>query len=308
MADLFNILNRCSLLLERIEKGDYPSKKTLRTYLTDSGEERSDRTIDRAFEAMRDQFGLEIKYDQLQNGYYIDRAESLHPEALYRFLEQGKTLDLLRAYAENPRQTLKAVHFEERGNLKGLEYLRPAMEAIIHHKQIRLWHTAFGKPWPLPYKAKPYLLKEYQNRWYIVCVPENENELRFFGIDRISDLEVLTEEFAPDPDVNPQKAFDDRIGISLPEGEMEAVELSCDPFQGHYLKTLPLHESQEVIKDDEHELRIRIYVEPNFELRRKLLELTDCVMVIHPEWLAKEIQGCLENAVKRYEEIKGSNQ
>ena len=300
MADLFNILNRCSLLLERIEKGDYPSKKTLKSYLADNGEERSDRTIDRAMEALKDQFCLDINYDQHQNGYYIDTENSLNPDTLYRFMEQGKTLDLLRTSAEKPRQTLQAVHFEEQGNLKGLEYLRPVMEAIINHRQIRFLHTAFGKPWPLQYKAAPYLLKEYRNRWYIVCVPEDKNDFRFFGIDRISDLEVLSEAFTPDPSLNPKQAFDDRIGISLPEGKMEVVELSLDPFQGNYLKTLPLHASQEVLKDNEEELRIRIYVEPNFELRRKLLELTDCVKVIHPKWLADEIRKTLKKALGRY--------
>jgi len=111
MADLFNIMSRCSLLLEKIEKSNYPSKRGLKSYLEDNGEERSDRTVDRAIESLRDQFGIEITYNAVKNGYYVDKENSLDPSALYRLLELGKTLDLLKTSASESKQTLKAIHF-----------------------------------------------------------------------------------------------------------------------------------------------------------------------------------------------------
>jgi exonuclease V gamma subunit len=77
--------------------------------------------------------------------------------------------------------------------------------------------------------------------------------------------------------------------------------LSCDPFQGNYLKTLPLHPSQEILKDDEDALQIRLYVEPNFELRSKIMKIADSVKVIRPEWLATEIQNKLKKALNQYQ-------
>lgn len=301
MADLYNILNRSSLILEKIQKAHYPSKKDLKTYLEAQGEPRSDRTIDRALEALRTEFGIEIRYDQQKNGYHIDWDLSLNPNALYRFLEQGRTLELLKVSANHPKEVLNCIQFEEEGHLKGLGHLQPVIEAILQCRKIRFSHAAFGKPEALPYTVAPYLLKAYHNRWYLICIPENKTNFRFFGIDRIQDLEVLPEHFVPNTDRDPKPIFNDRIGISLPDGEMEMVALACDPFQGNYLKTLPLHPSQEILKDDEEELQIRLYVEPNFELRSKIMEIADSVKVIRPEWLATEIQNKLKKALNQYQ-------
>lgn len=286
--------------MEKIEKLPYPSKRELKSYLEKKGEARSDRTIDRAIEALRDQFGIEISYDQRNNGYYIDKENSLNPDVFYRFLEQGKTLALLQTSASQPKEILKCIHFEEQGNFKGLEYLQPVIEAILNNQKLSFYHAAFDKPKALHYRVDPLLLKEYQNRWYILCIPEGKTHFRFFGIDRIFELEVLLETFTIESDLKPKKVFEDRIGISQPNGEMEVVELTCDPFQGNYLKTLPIHQSQKIVADNDEELRIQLFVEPNFELKRKILELTDCVKVTQPKWLAEDIQSTLQKALGKY--------
>lgn len=301
MADLYNIINRCSLLLEKLEKSHYPSKRDLKAYLEANGEARSDRTIDRALDALREEFDLEIRYNQQENGYYIDWDASLNPSALYRILEQGKTLTLLQTSASRPKEVLKCIQFEEQGQLTGLEYLQPVMQAILDQKYLRFYHAAFGKPHALPYRVAPYLLKEYQNRWYIVGIPDSKSDFRFFGIDRITEIEVLDETFEAQADQDSKAIFEDRVGISNPHGPMEVVELVIDPSQSAYLKTLPLHPSQTIVKDDEHELRIQLFVKPNFELKRKILELTDCAKVTYPHWLAKAIKDTLRKAIDRYE-------
>jgi len=181
-----------------------------------------------------------------------------------------------------------------------MEYLQPVLEAIINNKKLWLYHRSFNKEHPLEYVVQPYLLKEYENRWYIVSIPEHLKDFRFFGVDRIQELEVLQENFKPDPAIEPSRIFKDRVGISSPEAEMQWIELSCDPGQGNYLKTLPLHHSQEIIKDDGEELRLQIQVEPNFELRRKLMELSACLKVTHPDWLATDIKKTLEKALAWY--------
>ncbi len=301
MADIINIIRRCSLLMEKLENSNYPSKQNLIDHLEANGEERSSRTVERAIQQLREQFQLEVAYEPSQNGYYIDWESSVTPKSLYRFLELGKTMELLSTSAGSPSETLLCVHFQEQGQLKGLQFLQPILEAILKQRKIRFTHAPFHKKAPLTYVAEPYLLKEFENRWYLVAtIPANGNKLRFYGVDRIWSLDVLPDTFHLDPEVNPVKAFNDRIGISTPHQGMQVVELSCNPDQAAYLKTLPLHHSQKIIKDDEDELRLQLMVEPNFELERKMLELTDCVTIRYPEWLANKVQGFLKKALERY--------
>lgn len=300
MAGPYSVMRRCSYLLEKLEKAHYPSKADLKRHLEDNGEDRSDRTIDRAIETLRDKFGIEITYNPLVNGYYIDKENSVNPEALYRFLEMGKTLDLLSLSAQNPKETFQCIHFEEQGNFTGINFLQPALEAILQQRKVYFTHAPFRKESPLGYTAEPYLLKEFENRWYLVCIPEPRTELRFFGMDRIHDFEVLAETFTPNPTINAKEVFENRIGISSGEDHPQLIVFECDPGQGKYLKTLPIHHSQEVKYEDENAVVFQLYVEPNFELRRKLLALTDCIKVIQPDWIAQEIQKTLTNALKRY--------
>ena len=41
-------------------------------------------------------------------------------------------------------------------------------------------------------------------------------------------------------------------------GEPQKIVLSFDPFQGQYIKSLPLHKSQTVLVDNVEEFRIKI--------------------------------------------------
>src|SRR5690606_40629522 len=61
-------------------------------------------------------------------------------------------------------------------------------------------HTRFSRDWSSDVCSSdlnPYLLKEYQNRWYLVGTIKPTDEFRTFGIDRISNLVVSETTFKP---------------------------------------------------------------------------------------------------------------
>ena len=126
-------------------------------------------------------------------------------------------------------------------------------------------------------------------------------EFRTFGIDRIESIEVLTETFKPDPKLNPTKLFENIIGLNYSSNKPEEVILSFTPLQGKYIRSLPLHKSQQIIKETEDELLIKIIVIPNFELKQKILMMGENVKVMKPEWFVKEIKAILANTLNQYE-------
>jgi len=94
--------------------------------------------------------------------------------------------------------------------------------------------------------------------------------------------------------------FDNIIYLSYLEGKVEEVILSFQPIQGKYVKSLPLHRSQKIIKDDKKSLVISLDLIPNFELRQKILMMGETVKVLKPAKLAAEIKRSLANALKQY--------
>lgn len=161
------------------------------------------------------------------------------------------------------------------------------------------YKTFFEAP-PHRHSVNPYLLKEYQNRWYLVACYQSARNLYIFGLDRMSELKISDKKFIPDPGIDPQRKFKDIIGITAETGKPEKVVLSFTPRQGKYVKTLPLHHSQKPVCDNDKEYRVELCLIPNFELEQKILMHGEMVKVIKPAWLAHNIKQTLQQALEQY--------
>ncbi len=293
-------IRRYTLEIEKIRRGHFPSFRDIKNYLYDHGFEIGDRTIQRDIEQIRVEFGIEIKYDRHKNGYCIDYEISVNVESFFRFLEIVNTAELLTDSLHESKDALKHISFDTGGGLKGIENLKPLLKAIKDKRKISFTHFNFHTEKSRKYNVKPYLLKEYQNRWYVVGIVGGINEFRTFGVDRIENLEVKTQTFTPDNDLDPIELFNQTIGLVYSLNTVQTVVLSFTPTQGKYIKTLPLHSSQQVLIDDEKECRISLDVIPNYELTQQILKHGDKVKVLEPAWLAEEIKENLKKTLKNY--------
>jgi len=80
------------------------------------------------------------------------------------------------------------------------------------------------------------------------------------------------------------------FGIISPEEgqQLQEVILSFDPYQGKYIKSSPLHESQEILKDNEKELLIKLTLFVTYDFLMELLSFGENLKVIQPDNLIKE--------------------
>jgi len=293
-------IRRYTLEIEKVRRGQFPSFQQIKDYLFYHGFEVGDRTIQRDIEQIRFEFGIEITYNRDKNGYFIDYENSLNIESFFRFLEIVNTAELLTENLIESKDSLKHILFDTGGGLKGIENLKPLLKAIKDNRKISFNHFNFHTNKTRKYSLKPYLLKEYQNRWYVVGLIGNLKEFRTFGIDRIENLEVKAEIFKIDGKLNPSEMFEKIIGLVYTAHTLQEVILSFTPTQGKYIKTLPLHTSQKILIDNDSELRISITVIPNYELTQLILKHGDTVKVIEPGWLVDEIKENLRRTLEKY--------
>ena len=293
-------IRRYSLIIEKIDRNQYPSFSTIRDFLFDHGFEVSDRTIQRDIEQIRFDFGIEITYDPARKGYFINEQETFGVEGFIRFLEIANTADLLTETLMDGKEALNYIEFESAGELKGLKYLKQLLFALKHSRTITYTHKRFYVDKESVYSMKPYLLKEYQSRWYIIGILDGMDAFRTFGLDRIFSLTVNEKTFKRNERLSPKELFRDTIGLTYSLKGSEEVVLSFTSFQGNYVKTLPWHHSQQIIVDNDQELRIRLNIVPNFEFMQKVLMHGDTVMVIQPDWLVNDIQQSLQNSLSKY--------
>lgn len=297
-------IRRYTLEIELVKKGHYPSFEEIKDYLFEHGFEISRRTIQRDIEQIRVEFGIELMYERDKNGYFIDYENSLNIGAFFRFLEIVNTAELLTESLQESKDALKHISFDSEGGLKGTENLKPLLTAIKDHRKISFIHFNFHTENFRKYTLKPYLLKEYQNRWYVVGMISGLNEFRTFGVDRIENLEIKPETFKPNKKLNPTDIFSQTIGLVYSDNKAQTIVLSFTPTQGKYIKTLPLHSSQKILIDDENECRISLSVVPNYELTQQILKHGDTVKVIKPEWLVEEIKANLKRTIGNYKNDK----
>lgn len=293
-------IRRYFLVIEKIRYGRYPSFKDIKEFLYNHGFQIADRTLQRDIEQIRYDFGVEITYNRAKNGYWIDPEGSINLESFFHFMEIVNTAHLLTESLQESKDALRHISFGTGGGMQGIDNVKPLLSAIRTCKIIQFSHYNFATEKTTHYVVKPYLLREYQNRWYVVGIAENVKELRIFGIDRISDLKVTTKTFKRNTALNPAALFEQTIGLVFSCNSLQEVVLSFTPIQGKYVKTLPWHASQKILIDDDTECRVSLRVIPNFELTQEILKHGASVKVIKPDWLAQEVRTVLEEAFNRY--------
>ena len=315
---LHGTIKRYILELELIKPRRYPSFNDIKAFLFENGFEISNRTLQRDFEYIRYEFGVEIKYDRKHRGYYIDESSSVDLDLFFRFLSLAKTAELVRESLSNPKKITGYVLLDRNADFKGAGYIKPLLRAIKEHRKVKFFHYNYHAGKYRRYTLKPYLLREYQNRWYVVGKIAGMHTYWHFGLDRMQDLEVLPQTFEPDPDFRPAEIYDRIIGVSYhSDRKPEKVVLEFTQNQGEYIKTLPLHPSQVILedykstnpsfddgktlKDEKDNLYVALYVIPNYELQQAILQHGEKVKVLEPQWLAEEIKIRLRKALGRYE-------
>lgn len=290
---------RCKLIINKLRKKP-SSFNEIEDYLQLESEIHgynyniSKRTFQRDVEDILSLFNIEIIYDFSQKVYYINNDDE--PEINERILEAFDTFNALQL----TDRLSDYLHFEKR-KPQGTEHLNGILYAIKNKLQIKF---TYQKYWEVEISQRiiePYMLKEFKNRWYVLGNNLKDNTIKSFALDRISNLEITGKKFKYPDDFNVVNRFRYSFGIMAPNDEQpQEVILSFDPFQGKYIKSLPLHESQQILIDNEDELRVKLTLFVTHDFFMELLSYGENLKVIAPKSLIKDIKNSLQKTLKQY--------
>ena len=189
--------------------------------------------------------------------------------------------------------------FEKRKS-RGLEHLNGILHAIQNKKKISFNYTKYWDEIPQKRVLEPYALKEFRYRWYLLANEKNgkDFQIKTFGLDRISDFEISNSSFKKE-NFNPNEVFQNSFGIiSTLHETPEEIVISFTPHQGKYIKSLPLHHSQEILIDDANELRVKFNLIPTFDFEQELLQHSEHLKIISPKNFKDRMNEIWENALK----------
>lgn len=294
----FKSVERLSCILSYVNDHHYPSKEAIMAHLEERDLFPTERTFQRDLKTLRDMCFIEVKYNRMHNGYCIDQDNMPDFDNWMHVFELFNTARIINDTLIKSSANIEYIDFDRTTMRMDPEILKGLLQAVIDRNMVKFTHHSFWTETSKPMAIMPHLLKQYQNRWYVYgCFPNGE--FRSFGLDRITDLEVLSESFKPKMK-RPKEMFDNIIGLVYEAEKVEEVILSYDPFQGNYIKTQPLHSSQKILVDDDNELKISIRVIPNYELEEQILKQGERVKVLEPEWLREVVKSRIRAAMDKY--------
>lgn len=290
-------LARRNLIIQRLRRSPCTFQE-LADYLQKNAEvedlniRMSKRTLRRDLDQILSLYGIDIIFDFNQQVYRI--ASDATNNANERILE---AYDMLRAL--NLGESLSGQVLFEKRRPKGTEHFYGLLHAIKNH---RLTSFTYEKYWEGIFTRRvlaPYALKEFKGRWYVVGIEEGSNSLKTFGLDRISELEIVGR-FQPLQGIDVEDFFKDSFGIFVGDGQAEEIVLSFPKTQAPYIKSYPFHASQRVLIDNDEEFRIALYVKPTYDFIMELMAHHGTLKVVAPDHLRERITTAAEQIKQLY--------
>ncbi len=299
-------ISRYLLILKKLKVKPYSTYEELQTYIENQFDYLqmqddnlqigfSKRTLQRDIKEIRNVFGIDIEYSKSQKGYFISQNENEN----MNFQRMMEAFDMFNSL--NLAQNLTPfIHLEKR-RPQGTENLYGLLHAIKNRLQIKFTYQKFWEEELSQRLVEPYALKEFKNRWYIMAKDSKDNNIKNFALDRLTNLEITNLNYQYPDNYSIEQSYRYCFGIISPnDEEPQDIILSFDPFQGKYIKTLPLHDTQQVLVDNDEEMKIKLKLCLTHDLVMELLSFGDNMKVIEPKSLADQIKQAHEKAYRQY--------
>ncbi len=316
----------------------FPTKEDLRNaceeqlYGEDSGR-ISDSTIEKDLWAMRNEsllgYNAPIRYSKLEKGYYYDPKNftiskiSLNDEEIEAIklavntLDQFKEIDVFKDFQFainkiadrinltediNDSSIRKFMEFDRVPQVDGTEHLSGLLEAIKKRRSITVTYKKFkDDAVERVYQLDPYLLKEFRHRWYLIAYDAEKEYFKTFGVGRIIAVEQTKTRYKINSYFDADRFFKNCYGITtIKDDDPNEIKLSVTPDQARYILSMPMHHSQKVVKRNDKEVVISIFVRVTWELIMDILAMGSNVKVISPAGVKNTVKKILKDSLNNY--------
>ena len=309
----------------------YPSKKELREACEESlygsidGVHICNSTIEKDLFNMKMDHDAPIKYSKKNGGYYYeDSTYSINdiPLSEDELSSIKYAVDTLHQFKETPffkefgnaidkivdrisvggaqNEMSKYIQFEAATSVGGNEFLPVLLEAIQRKKKVWFIYTSFIKGQGKPRKVSALFLKEYRNRWYLISYDPSQKDIRTYALDRMEDPKILEDEQITPQGFDAEVYFENAMGITSYKGEAKKIIIQADEIASKYIKSQPIHHSQEIMKESKEGTYFTFKLLLSEELIRTLLSYGGEIEVIEPEDLKKALKERISSMKKRY--------
>ena len=177
---------------------------------------------------------------------------------------------------------------------KGYENFNTLFKACKNQYPISFSHYSYNYREFKVIIVHPILLKEFENRWYLVGYSEPHKSIRTFGLDRIYEPLHLKRKYINCNEKEVDSYCNDIYGVYPIENQpkqkitfLTAIKIT------NYFEAYPIHASQKYEKNESGSSFFTIEVVPSIELIRLFRSYGKNLEVINPEWLRVQTKSLM---------------
>lgn len=273
------------------------------------GSDYSRRTFNNHREAVYEVFGIHIGCNRSTNRYFIEYSDDVSDE-------NAETAWLINTFTVNSMLSLGKERLSGRVSVEdipsGHRHLTSIMEAMTENCEIVISYRKYTSDKTGTYTIRPYAVKEFAKRWYIVGHCVERNGTRVYGLDRIMDMEITDRKFRMPKDFDVDELFATSFGIYIPEEKGRTIIFRTTRKEANFLRDLPIHSSQRELAPKEvrrhfpsvppvtEDVYFEIFVCPNDALIMEFCKHGGRLEVLTPESVRRSVASELLKAASQY--------
>ncbi|MCQ2189709.1 MAG: WYL domain-containing protein [Paludibacteraceae bacterium] len=266
------------------------------------------RTFHNLKNAIADNFGIDIEIDKTKTGYYYHIADSsLDEKKSIRTWVMDSYSVLNQVMADKKLEN--RVQFEQIPS--GNTWLTVFMQAMRDNKVVRITYKKFSDDAGKTFEAEPYFMKVANRRWYVIVralhyVEQNKkhntncDEIRVYALDRVVNAEITDKTFKINKEFDAKEFYDGCLGVIHSNEKKERVVIRAYGEARNYMQTLPFHESQKVISNDEESTVFEMYVKTTYDFLQLVMQQGDQIEVLEPESVRENMRNLADTLSHYY--------
>ena len=210
------------------------------------------------------------------------------------------TLKLRKTFALDD-SNMAAIQFDHNEYLTNLDLLGPLFQHIQRREVLAIEYQPFSQPTPERYILHPYLLKQYNKRWFLFGQCEGFDSLTNLALDRIQAIQLLPNTAYVACAIDLEEYFEDIIGVSKPP-QQPSIRVDIRVYRPvwPYIASKPIHPSQAITKQTEEWVDVKLDIIPNYEFYAVMLGYGDQVEILGPAAVRDGLKGQVERIGRLY--------
>ncbi len=177
---------------------------------------------------------------------------------------------------------------------KGYENFNTLFKACKNQYPVSFSHYSYNNREFKAIIVHPILLKEFENRWYLVGYSESHKSIRTFGLDRIYEPLQLKRKYIVSDEKEVESYCNDIYGVYPIENQPKQLITFLTSIKiTNYFEAYPIHSSQKPEKNESGSSFFTIDLVPSMELIRLFRSYGKNLEVINPQWLREQTKTLL---------------